>query len=79
MTVADVSASDKDTVGPVFKPLKYEIRVDTAGAHNPNNTHIRGILKPADPSQISRRICTPVTGKCKYFGFEFSGHFPFLK
>ena len=78
MTVTDVSAGDKDTVSPVFKALENEIRVYPAGTHNPNDTHIRGILEPADPSQIGGRIGTPVTGKCKYFGFEFSGHFPFL-
>jgi hypothetical protein len=63
MTVADVSASYKHAIGSIFKPLENEIGVYAAGAHNPNDTHIRRILKPADTSEISRRIGTPVTGK----------------
>ena len=54
MTVTDVSAGDKDTVSPILKPFENKIGVYPSGAHHTNDAHIRGILKPADASQICR-------------------------
>jgi hypothetical protein len=54
MTVTDVSTGDKDTVSPILKPFENKIGVYPSGAHHTNDAHIRGILKPADASQICR-------------------------
>jgi hypothetical protein len=52
MTVTDVSAGDKDTVSPILKTFEDKIGVYPSGAHHTNDAHIRGILEPADTSQI---------------------------
>jgi len=79
MTVADMSAGNKNAIGTILKSLQNKIRVYPPGTHHPYDTKIWGVLKPADAGQICRRIGAPVTRKCNYFRFEFPWHFLFLK
>jgi hypothetical protein len=71
MAVTEVSASHQHAIGTVLEALEDKIGIYPPGAHHPDDTKIRGILKSTDASQIRRRICTPVAGKGDDPWFEF--------
>ena len=60
MAFAQVSAANKDAVGPVDKTIHEKDRVYSAGAHHPDDPDMGRILKTGYPCRITRRIATPV-------------------
>jgi len=65
------AAADKHAVFPVKEGLEYKFRVDSAGTHDANQPDLRCILQSGNSSQVSSPVCSPVTYKAQYPGFEF--------
>jgi hypothetical protein len=70
MTVAEMSASHQHPITPAFEGLNDKNRVYAARAHDPDGSHVRWVLNPRHPCQISSGISAPVTEKCNDFRFD---------
>ena len=63
MTFADVSAADKNTVCALGKRIYHQVGMNHPGAHNPDDTDVRGILNPGHTGQIGACVGAPVTAE----------------
>jgi hypothetical protein len=74
IAVSDVSAGNQDAVHSRQKGVKKEAVIDSARAHQTNETHIGRVLHATHPCQIGSGIGTPITDKTYNFGFERFRH-----
>jgi hypothetical protein len=74
MAIPNMSAGDKDTVGPLGQGLEDEVGIYPSRAHDPDNPHFRRILHAAYSGQVRGRVCTPVAGKSNNMRTEVFGH-----
>jgi hypothetical protein len=63
MAVADVSAGNENAVGPFQKRLEQKAVIHPAGAHEPDQTDIGGILHAGHPGQVRPGISAPVANE----------------
>ena len=75
MAVTGVSAGNPYAVRSMSKSGQNKFRAHPGRTWNANNSEIRRILKPADSSQISSTVTTPVTEKRRYFGLPVTHSF----
>jgi hypothetical protein len=78
MAVAEMSAGHQNPIAPAFQCLDNKERVHTPRTHDPDGSHIRRVLKPGHPCQVSPGIGTPVTEKRNDFGFNLFHIYTFL-
>lgn len=74
IAVADVSPGHHDSVHSCLVSVQQKRMIDSARAHQTNETHIGGVLHATHPSQIGAGIGTPVTHEGYNFGFECFRH-----
>jgi hypothetical protein len=74
MTFTEVSPTDEDAVGSLGEGVDDEIGVDHAGAHDPDDAAVGGVLDAGDPGQVGTGIGTPVAEKGYDQGFELIRH-----
>lgn len=60
MTLAEVSAADKNAVGAVSETFHEEDRIDPPGAHDPDHAHRWRILEPGHTRGVSGSVTAPV-------------------
>ena len=60
VAVAGVAAAENHTVRASLKGPQNEHRVKAAGAGNPNDFYVRGILQPIGAGQVGTGIAAPV-------------------
>jgi hypothetical protein len=77
MAVAEMSAGHQNTVAPAFECLNNKKRIHATRTHDPDGSHIRRVLKPGHPCQVSPGIGAPVTEKGNDFGFNLFHIFTF--
>jgi hypothetical protein len=70
MTFAEVSAKNKNAIGPLPQGIHHMLGMNHPGAHHPYNPHIMRILHPGYASQISGGIRAPVAAKCNDLWFK---------
>ena len=66
MTVSDVSAGYQDAVCPFQKSPEQKAVIHSAGAHEPDQTHIAWILYAGHSGQVGPGIRAPVAHKGQY-------------
>jgi hypothetical protein len=74
IAVSDVSAGNQDPVRSRHKGVQKESMIDSACAHQANETDIVRVLHPPHPGQIRSGISAPVTDKTYNFGLEGFRH-----
>jgi hypothetical protein len=75
MAVADVSATDKDAVGPFLECFQYLMWAHRGRAQGAYRPHIGRILETAHACEIRARIRAPVAEEAHDDWFElFIGH-----
>jgi len=74
MTVPNVSTTHHDAINALFESLENIAQRNPPGAHHPDDSNIGGILKAADPGQISAGISAPVAAKCDDLRRKLSIH-----
>jgi hypothetical protein len=74
MAIANMAASDKNTVQPFLKGFQDVMGGYGPGTHDPNGPYIGRVLQPADPCQVSCGIGSPGAQKAENFGFKMLGH-----
>jgi hypothetical protein len=70
MTLSKMSPADEKTVSTIDEALYKEDRVDTTGAHDPDNPDIGRVLKAGDAGCVSGGIAAPVAKEAKYLWFK---------
>jgi hypothetical protein len=68
MAIPDVSAGNHDPVHTREIGVKQEGMIDSARAHQTNETHVGRVLHATHPCQISSGIGAPITDKGYDFG-----------
>ena len=63
MAVAGMTAAENHTVRASLKGPQNEHRVEAAGAGNPNDFYVRGILQPIGAGQVGTGIAAPVAAE----------------
>jgi plasmid stability protein len=72
MAIARMATADPHTVSTSLKSLHNELRVKPARAGEANDPEVRGIVKPADASQIRGPVSTPIAEEGHNFGFKIT-------
>lgn len=74
MTFTRVSPTYKHGIDTTGEGLQNEDWIDSSRAHDPDNPHVRGVLKPGNASQIGPGIGTPVAQEGNYFRLKLIWH-----
>jgi hypothetical protein len=77
MAFSKVSSAHKDAVHPLLKCSQDMVRRHARRTHDPNHPHVRGILQPTDPSQVSSSVHSPRADKTNDLRLKFA-HFLIL-
>jgi hypothetical protein len=80
VAIIEMAAAYENSVSAFFKGPEYELQVDSAGTHDPDNPEIGGVLKTGHAAEIGASITTPVAQESDDIGFEFRsiGHLIYL-
>src|SRR5208337_3709615 len=71
MTLTRMTSGNQNSIGAGLQGFHYIERIDSSGAGNADNAHIRRILNSADSGQVGSGIGTPVADNSDYFRFPF--------
>jgi hypothetical protein len=70
MTFPWMSPANEDTIDSACQGLQNEHRINSSGAHQPNDPDVWRVLKPGNSGQIRSGVRTPVTQKGQQLGFK---------
>ena len=74
IAVSDVSTGNHNPVHSRLISVQQEGMIDSARAHQTNETHIGRVLHPPHPCQVGSGIGAPVTHEGYNFGLECFRH-----
>lgn len=66
MTFPQLSPSHKYAINACKEGLNNEDGVHSAGAHDPDHSDVRGVLKTGNPCGVGRCIAAPVAEEAQY-------------
>jgi hypothetical protein len=58
-----MTTADQHAVGAPRECIEDELRIDAAGAHQPDNSNVGGVPKTGNARQIGCGVRTPITKK----------------
>jgi hypothetical protein len=80
MALAEMSATNENTVSAIDKAVKEKLGVYAARAHDPDYPNMGRILKSRHARSVCCGIATPVAKKAEYSGLKFIAcHSTFLR
>ena len=76
VAVAGVAAADEHAVGALGEGLQDELRVEAAGAHDPDDAHVGRVRHARGAGQVGRGVGAPVAEEGDDAGLEAVGRLP---
>src|SRR5208337_4684835 len=60
VAIAGMAAGDQHAIGAHFQRLDNQVEIDSPGAGQANDAHVRGVLEPRGSRQIGAQVRAPV-------------------
>ena len=80
MTIAGMTTADQNGIGTIFQCFNDQVKVDSSGTRETNDSQIRRILQSARTGKVGTKIGTPVANEGNDFRFKnvWIAHVPIL-
>src|SRR5512133_98442 len=74
MALTRMTTGDHHTIRAVGKGAQDEGRVEAPRTHQADQAHVRRVLRPGGPGQVSSAVTAPIAGKTNDRWFKFFAH-----